>query len=78
MNKIEKYDVVSSIYLDNITKRLNEKISEGWQPFGHLILGITHTGEKTYSQPIVKYVEKFDSNIERKKLDNEPEELQGS
>ena len=55
--KIVEYYLISSVYRDNIVKRVNEKIEDGWQPFGVLILGIDDRGDKTYTQPMVKYNE---------------------
>ena len=56
--EIVEYDLVSSIYRPNIVKDVNERIKDGWQPFGVLILGIDDHGAKTYTQPMVKYNEK--------------------
>ena len=55
--KIVDYILVSSIYRPNIEKDVNEKIKDGWQPFGILILGLDDHGAKTYTQPMVKYEE---------------------
>jgi hypothetical protein len=61
MKKIVDYDLVSSIYRPNIVKDVSEKIKDGWQPFGNLILGIDDHGNKTYTQPMVKYEENNDT-----------------
>jgi NifB/MoaA-like Fe-S oxidoreductase len=46
--KIVQYDIIRDIMLDNFIKRVNEAISDGWEP-----LGFTW-GNGMFSQTMVK------------------------
>ena len=45
MEKIVKYDVVTTESLPILVEKINKKISSGWQPFGdikiHIVTSIT-------------------------------------
>lgn len=54
-SKIIDYDVESTIGLDDLIKRVNRMIQEGWQPTGWCTLGTNKRGNTIYSQTLVKY-----------------------
>lgn len=54
MRKIKEYKILHKQFLCNLEKNVNEKIKEGYQPFGNLVYNID------YIQPIVMYEESFD------------------
>lgn len=54
MNKIVAYTIVGHAKMESIITAVNEKIKEGWQPYGSLI-DFDHT--TYYYQPMVKYEE---------------------
>lgn len=52
--KIIEYIAVTSSDHEWFTKRVNDNIKEGWQPFGSLQVTVDDEGD-TYSQAMVKY-----------------------
>ena len=57
MRKIEKYEVVADIYVNDFNKKINDLIQKGFQPFGLLKIEKTSSGSIKFIQPMVKYEE---------------------
>ncbi|MHA6346079.1 hypothetical protein [Roseivivax sp. CAU 1761] len=65
MRKITHYTVVAATYDVNLERavlhnrlesQVNEKIQQGWQPFGALV-GVRGEGNVIFTQPMVRYAE---------------------
>lgn len=54
MNKITSYTVVGRAKVEDIIVAVNEKIGDGWQPFGNLL---DYDHDAYYYQVMVKYNE---------------------
>lgn len=46
------YDVVSARTTDELKRKLNEKIREGWQPYGTISVSSVSGTEDIYHQPV--------------------------
>jgi Domain of unknown function (DUF1737) len=62
MEKIDQYAILSSADINNLQEAISKKISDGWQPFGNIVISeivtkprMGRVTERTYCQPIVKY-----------------------
>jgi len=49
--KIKEYRVIQSGMCDSLSRIISEKIKEGWQPYGSLVV----VNDDTWIQAIVKY-----------------------
>lgn len=54
MKKVIEYDILTSYNRENLVRRINERISVGWQPVG----GIAIESKGAFGQAVVKYEEK--------------------
>ena len=61
MKKIDEYELISELFLENIPIRIKELMKEGWQPYKN----IKKVGDQ-YVQAMVKY-----------KSDKDKEQLNG-
>jgi hypothetical protein len=60
LNEITKYMVACEHDLEKMTAEVNEKIKDGWQPFGSFTVQVPVINEgpaPLYSQAMVKYKE---------------------
>lgn len=55
MKKIIKYEVFSVISPADLDKFVNEKISQGWQPYGFMQMCPDGAGEILFTQVVVKF-----------------------
>lgn len=42
MNKIKQYTIVFDLAPNDLIKKVNDMIKDGWQPIGGIALGIMH------------------------------------
>ena len=72
MEKIVKYCVIERLFSDSLEKDVNEKIEEGWQPFGGLIVKKHVNDSPNYSfayiQSMIKYGENKKIIIDESKV----------
>ncbi len=55
--KISEYNVVSLDNIDNVVDAFNERISEGWQPYGSMIVNTISDDEQRFTQTLVRYLQ---------------------
>ena len=53
--KIKKYEIISGHDEEELTKMVNDHISEGWQPYGSPYAIINRLGDLAVMQAVVKY-----------------------
>ncbi len=49
----EKYDILKASNTASLVELVNQKIEEGWQPFGPMSLEITVLDDPTYFQTMI-------------------------
>jgi len=55
--KISEYNVVSLDNIDNAVDAVNERISEGWQPYGSMVVNTIGDDEQRFTQTLVRYLQ---------------------
>lgn len=53
--KIVEYTVVSMDNVNQAKQAINDRISEGWQPFGSIQTCVDSEGKTRFTQALVKY-----------------------
>jgi uncharacterized protein DUF1737 len=49
--KVVEYKILIDVYFDHLQKKVNDHISNGWQPIG----GVSSVMDHKYMQAMVKY-----------------------